>query len=164
MAHILTENQNEIDESWMRYAIRLAQRAEMAGEVPVGALLVKNEKVIAEGWNAVIETHDPSAHAEVVAVRRAGKVIENYRLIDTTLYVTLEPCVMCMGAISHARVKRLVFGAFDEKRGAVCNALNLTDAPFLNHRVDWQGGVLEDVCSQLLKDFFAARRKSQRQN
>jgi len=159
MAHILTENQNEIDESWMRYAIRLAQRAETAGEVPVGALLVKNEKVIAEGWNAVIETHDPSAHAEVVAVRRAGKVLENYRLIDTTLYVTLEPCVMCMGAISHARVKRLVFGAFDEKRGAVCNALNLAAAPFLNHRVDWQGGVLEDVCSQLLKDFFAARRK-----
>ncbi len=162
MAHILTENQKEIDESWMRYAIRLAQRAEMAGEVPVGALLVKNEKVIAEGWNAVIETHDPSAHAEVVAVRRAGKVIENYRLIDTTLYVTLEPCVMCMGAIGQARVKRLVFGAFDEKRGAVCNALNLAEAAFLNHRIDWQGGILEETCSQLLKDFFVARRKSQR--
>lgn len=164
MAHILTENQKEIDESWMRYAIRLAQRAEMAGEVPVGALLVKNQQVIAEGWNAVIETHDPSAHAEVVAVRRAGKVIENYRLIDTTLYVTLEPCVMCMGAIGQARVKRLVFGAFDEKRGAVCNALNLAEATFLNHRLQWQGGVLEETCSQLLKDFFAMRRKSQRQN
>jgi tRNA(adenine34) deaminase len=162
MSDILTENQREIDESWMRYAIRLAQRAEESGEVPVGAVLVKNENVIAEGWNAVIETHDPSAHAEVVAIRRAGKVLENYRLIDTTLYITLEPCVMCMGAISHARVKRLVFGAFDEKRGAVCNALNLTDAPFLNHRVNWQGGILEETCSQLLKDFFAARRKSQR--
>ncbi len=160
MSSILTENQNEIDESWMRYAIRLAQRAESAGEVPVGALLIKNEKVVAEGWNAVIETHDPSAHAEVVAIRRAGKCVENYRLIDTTLYVTLEPCVMCMGAISHARVKRLVFGAFDEKRGAVCHALNLSDAVFLNHRVNWQGGVLEEFCSQLLKDFFMARRKT----
>ena len=146
------------DESWMRYAIRLAQRAEGLGEVPVGAVLVKNEKIIAEGWNAVIETHDPSAHAEIVAIRQAGKVLENYRLINTTLYVTLEPCVMCMGAITQARIKRLVFGAFDEKRGCVCNALNLSDAPFLNHCVDWQGGVLEESCSQLLKDFFAARR------
>ena len=154
MSDILT------DESWMRYAIRLAQRAETAGEVPVGAVLIKNEKVLAEGWNAVIETHDSSAHAEIAAIRRAGKVLENYRLIDTTLYVTLEPCVMCMGAISHARVKRLVFGAFDEKRGAVCNALNLSDAPFLNHHVDWQGGILEETCSQLLKDFFATRRKN----
>jgi tRNA(adenine34) deaminase len=160
MSNILTENQNEIDESWMRYAIRLAQRAEDNGEVPVGALLVKNEKIIAEGWNAVIETHDPSAHAEIVAIRRAGKVIENYRLIDTTLYVTLEPCVMCMGAIGQARVKRLVFGAFDEKRGCVCHALELSDAPFLNHRVAWQGGILEETCSQLLKDFFSARRKA----
>ena len=158
MSDILT------DESWMRYAIRLAQRAETAGEVPVGAVLVKNERIIAEGWNAVIETHDPSAHAEVVAIRRAVKVLENYRLIDSTLYVTLEPCVMCMGAITQARVKRLVFGAFDEKRGCVCNALNLSDAPFLNHHVEWQGGVLEASCSQLLKDFFAARRKLQRQN
>lgn len=159
MSDILTENQRDIDESWMRYAIRLAQRAEAAGEVPVGAVLVKNEKVIAEGWNVVIETHDSSAHAEIVAIRRAGKVLENYRLVNTTLYITLEPCVMCMGAISHARVKRLVFGAFDAKRGAVCNALNLSDAPFLNHRVEWQGGVLEGSCSQLLKDFFAARRQ-----
>jgi tRNA(adenine34) deaminase len=163
MSDILTENQNEIDESWMRYAIRLAQRAEENGEVPVGALLVKNEKVIAEGWNAVIETHDSSAHAEIVAIRRAGKIIENYRLINTTLYVTLEPCVMCMGAISHARVKRLVFGAFDEKRGAVCNALNLTDAPFLNHHVKFQGGILEETCSQLLKDFFAQKRNLAKQ-
>jgi tRNA(adenine34) deaminase len=154
MSDILT------DESWMRYAIRLAQRAETAGEVPVGAVLIKNEKVLAEGWNAVIEMHDSSAHAEIVAIRHAGKVLENYRLIDTTLYVTLEPCVMCMGAISHARVKRLVFGAFDEKRGAVCNALNLSNAPFLNHHVDWQGGILEETCSLLLKDFFATRRKN----
>jgi tRNA(adenine34) deaminase len=146
------------DEAWMRYAIRLAQRAEALGEVPVGALLVKNDLCIAEGWNDSIASHDPTAHAEIVALRIAGKRIENYRLIDTTLYVTLEPCVMCMGAISHARVKRLVFGAFDPKRGAVCHALSLTDAPFLNHRVDWFGGVLETECGDLLRDFFRARR------
>jgi tRNA(adenine34) deaminase len=146
------------DEAWMRYAIRLAQRAEALGEVPVGAVLVKNDLCIAEGWNDSIASHDPTAHAEIVALRKAGKRIENYRLIETTLYVTLEPCVMCMGAISHARVKRLVFGAFDPKRGAVCHALSLTDAPFLNHRVDWTGGVLETECGDLLRDFFRARR------
>ncbi len=160
MKTILTENQRKIDESWMRYAIRLAQRAESIGEVPVGALIIKNEKMIAEGWNQVIQACDPSAHAEIIAIRHAGKIIDNYRLIDTTLYITLEPCVMCMGAISQARINRLVFGAFDNKRGAVCNALNLTNAPFLNHHVAWQGGILEESCSQLLKDFFIARRKS----
>jgi len=142
----------------MRYAIRLAQRAEQQGEVPVGALIVKNDQCIAEGWNASIINHDPTAHAEMVALRNAGKVLENYRLIDATLYVTLEPCVMCMGAISHARIKRLVFGAFDPKRGAVCNALSLAEASFLNHRIGWQGGVLEADCSELLRDFFRARR------
>jgi tRNA(adenine34) deaminase len=157
MSDILT------DESWMRYAIRLAQRAEDFGEVPIGAVLVKNEKVIAEGWNQVIELHDSTAHAEIVAIRQAGEKVENYRLINTTLYVTLEPCVMCMGAIAHARIQRLVFGAFDEKRGCVCNALHLTNAPFLNHHVEWQGGILEETCSQLLKNFFTARRKQAKQ-
>jgi tRNA(adenine34) deaminase len=94
----------------------------------------------------------------MVALRNAGKVLENYRLIDATLYVTLEPCVMCMGAISHARIKRLVFGAFDPKRGAVCNALSLAEASFLNHRIGWQGGVLEADCAEILRDFFRARR------
>jgi tRNA(adenine34) deaminase len=147
-----------VDEAWMRYAIRLAQRAEQQGEVPVGALIVKDEQCIAEGWNASIINHDPTAHAEMVALRKAGVVLENYRLIDATLYVTLEPCVMCMGAISHARIKRLVFGAFDQKRGAVCNALSLAEASFLNHRIGWQGGVLEADCSEMLRDFFRARR------
>lgn len=142
----------------MRHAIRLAQRAEQQGEVPIGAVLVKDDQCIAEGWNMPIATHDPTAHAEVMAIRRAGIALENYRLCDATLYVTLEPCVMCMGAISHARIKRLVFGAFDPKRGAVCNALSLTDADFLNHRVNWTGGVLEEECGELLKDFFRARR------
>ncbi len=146
------------DEAWMRYALRLAQRAEQLGEVPVGAVVVKDNRCIAEGWNNSIVSHDPTAHAEVVALRAAGIVVENYRLSDTTLYVTLEPCVMCMGALSHARVKRLVFGAYDPKRGAVCNALSLSDASFLNHHIDWTGGVLEADCSVLLKDFFRARR------
>jgi tRNA(adenine34) deaminase len=146
------------DEAWMRYAIRLAQRAEQQGEVPIGAVIVKDDQCIAEGWNMPIANHDPTAHAEIIAVRRAGIALENYRLCDATLYVTLEPCVMCMGAISHARIKRLVFGAFDPKRGAVCNALSLSDASFLNHRVNWTGGVLEEECGELLKDFFRARR------
>lgn len=144
----------------MRYAIRLAQRAEQQGEVPVGALLVYQDRCIAEGWNQPIQSNDPTAHAEIVALRKAGQVLQNYRLIDTTLYVTLEPCVMCMGAIAHARVKRLVFGAFDPKRGAVCHALQLSDAPFLNHRVDWRGAILERACSELLTDFFKAKRNT----
>jgi tRNA(adenine34) deaminase len=146
------------DEAWMRYAIRLAQRAEQQGEVPIGAVIVKDDQCIAEGWNTPIATHDPTAHAEIMAIRKAGVALQNYRLCDATLYVTLEPCVMCMGAISHARIKRLVFGAFDPKRGAVCNALSLTDANFLNHRVNWTGGMLEEECRELLKDFFRARR------
>ena len=149
---------SERDQAWMRHALRLAQRAEDLGEVPIGAVLVKDDKLIAEGWNSPIASNDAAAHAEINALRAAGKAINNYRLIDTTLYVTLEPCVMCMGAIAHARVKRLVFGAFDPKRGAVCNALNLVDADFLNHKVNWQGGVLEVECSELLKDFFRAKR------
>ena len=142
----------------MRYAFRLAQRAEQQGEVPVGAIVVKNDQCIAEGWNSSIATHDPTAHAEMVALRKAGLALENYRLSGATLYVTLEPCVMCMGAISHARIERLVFGAFDPKRGAVCHALSLSDASFLNHRINWVGGVLEIDCSELLRDFFRARR------
>ena len=142
----------------MRHALRLAQRAESLGEVPIGAVLVKDNQCLAEAWNSPIASHDATAHAEINALREAGKRIENYRLVDTTLYVTLEPCVMCMGAISHARVKRLVFGAFDPKRGAVCNALNLADAEFLNHSINWQGGVLEAECSELLREFFKERR------
>jgi len=142
----------------MRYAFRLAKIAEQQGEVPVGAIVVKDDQCIAEGWNSSIATHDPTAHAEMVALRKAGLALENYRLTGATLYVTLEPCVMCMGAIIHARVDRLVFGAFDSKRGAVCHALSLSDASFLNHRINWVGGVLEIDCSELLRDFFRARR------
>ena len=146
------------DEHWMRYAIRLAQRAQDQGEVPIGALIVKDNCCIAEGWNQPINSHDPTAHAEMIAIRNAGKALRNYRLIGATLYVTLEPCVMCMGAIIHARIERLVFGANDPKRGAVCHALNLTEVSFLNHRVEWRGEVLGDICSTMLLDFFRERR------
>lgn len=142
----------------MRHAIRLAQCAEAQGEVPIGAVVVKDGRCVAEGWNSPIARHDPTAHAEIIALRAAGLSLENYRLIDATLYVTLEPCVMCMGAISHARIKRLVFGAYDPKRGAVCHALQLSNAAFLNHSVNWQGGVLEASCSALLREFFRVRR------
>ncbi len=142
----------------MRHAVRLAQRAEQQGEVPVGAVLVSENRCIAEGWNQPIQTHDATAHAEIVAIRNAGRTLKNYRLPNTTLYVTLEPCVMCMGAIMHARIKRLVFGAYDPKRGAVCHALQLSEAAFLNHRVDWLGGVMEQHCAELLSLFFKSRR------
>lgn len=142
----------------MWHALRLAQRAEQQGEVPVGAILVKNQLCIAEGWNQPIQLNDPTAHAEMQAIRKAGQTVQNYRLIDSTLYVTLEPCVMCMGAIAHARIKRLVFGAYDPKRGAVCHALQLSEAPFLNHKVEWLGGVLEQNCAEILTDFFKSRR------
>ncbi len=142
----------------MRHALELAGRALEAGEVPVGAVLVLGGRVVAEGWNRPIATHDPTAHAEIIALRAAGPVLENYRLIDTTLYVTLEPCVMCMGAISHARVRRIVYGATDPKRGAAGSILQLTDAEFLNHRIEVTGGVLGDDCADQLRSFFKARR------
>lgn len=147
------------DEEWMQYAINLAHKAEDLGEIPVGAVLIKSDRVLAEGWNRPIMTHDPSAHAEIVAMRAAGGILGNYRLLDTTLYVTLEPCMMCIGAIMHARIGRLVFGALDPKRGAVCSAVNLSELSFFNHRLEWDSGILADRCSNLLKVFFMNKRK-----
>lgn len=149
----------EADLEWMWRAIALAQKAEQQGEVPVGALIVKDGICIGEGWNQPILHHDPSAHAEINALRSAGRLVENYRLVDTTLYVTLEPCVMCMGAIANARIKRLVFGASDPARGAAGSALSLSDASFLNHRVETEGGLLAGECGELLSSFFAKKRK-----
>ena len=146
------------DVAWMRHALQLADRAQQCGEVPVGAVLVMGDTLIAEGWNCPIATHDPTAHAEIQALRAAGPRLGNYRLLDTTLYVTLEPCVMCMGAISHARVKRVVYGATDPKRGAAGSVLQLADAEFLNHRIEITGGILGDECGNQLRAFFKARR------
>jgi len=146
------------DQVWMRRAIELAQKAEALGEVPVGALIVKQDQCIAEGYNRPIQNADPTAHAEIIAIREASQHLQNYRLVDCTLYVTLEPCVMCMGAIQHARIKRVVFAATDPKRGAVCSALHLAEAGYANHHIEWTGGVLEAECSVLLSDFFKRRR------
>jgi tRNA(adenine34) deaminase len=147
------------DELFMHQAIILAQRAESEGEVPVGALLVRDGKVIGEGWNRPITTSDPTAHAEIMALRDAGKRVANYRLPDTTLYVTLEPCPMCAGAIVHARVKRVVYGTTDPKGGAAGSVFNLlpSDERF-NHYVKAEGGVLADECANLLRNFFRSRR------
>lgn len=142
----------------MRDALSLARRAADAGEVPVGAVLVRNGERIAEGWNQPISAQDPSAHAEMIALRAAAVRLQNYRLPDTTLYVTLEPCAMCAGAIIHARVQRLVFGATDPKAGAVRSVYDIIAQPRLNHRVEWTGGVLETECGEILRDFFKSRR------
>ena len=147
------------DADWMQMALTLAGRAAASGEVPVGAVLVQDDNLLAEGCNRPIASHDPTAHAEVMALRAAGQSLGNYRFAGTTLYVTLEPCLMCVGAIVHARVSRLVFGAFDPKSGAVTTCLQGFEAPGLNHRVTSTGGVLADECGELLKEFFRKRRE-----
>lgn len=146
------------DHRWMLHALQLARNAAAAGEVPVGAVLVKDDAILGEGWNRSIGLHDPSAHAEMIALRAAAARLDNYRLPGTTLYVTLEPCVMCAGAIVHARVARLVFGARDPKAGAVDSVYDVIARPRLNHAVEWRGGVAEQECATLLRDFFRARR------
>ena len=142
----------------MRRALGLARHAGQAGEVPVGALVVLNDEVIGEGWNQPIVSRDPTAHAEIVALRAAAARMKNYRLADTALYVTLEPCVMCAGAIVQARVARVVYGATDPKAGAAGSVFNLLGSPSLNHRAHVTGGVLAEDCGQSLKVFFQARR------
>lgn len=143
---------------WMRHALTLAKRAWEEGEVPVGAVLVHNGQVIGEGWNRPIGRHDPTAHAEIMALRQGGLVLQNYRLIDTTLYVTLEPCVMCAGAMVHSRIGQLVFGARDAKTGAAGSLIDVLHHPGMNHRVEITEGVLRDECAAMLSDFFRQRR------
>lgn len=147
------------DEQWMQHALRLAQYAEKQGEIPIGAVLVKNEVCIAEGWNQSITLHDPTAHAEIIALRKAGQQLQNYRLTRTTLYVTLEPCIMCAGAIIQSRVERIVFGAYDSKTGAAGSRFDILRDTRHNHEVNCIGGVLADLCSHQLKQFFQQRRK-----
>ena len=147
-------------EHWMRRALALADRAANEGEVPVGAVVVRDGALLGEGWNQAIATSDPSGHAEVVALRDAARVVGNYRLPGATLYVTLEPCTMCAGALVHARIATVVFGATEPRAGVVCSRCQLLDEPWFNHRVSWQGGVLAEESSARLKAFFQARREA----
>lgn len=147
------------DNYWMQRALALAERAVQAGEVPVGALLVSDNRVLAEGYNQCILRADPTAHAEIVAIRQGCEQLSNYRLPGVTLYVTLEPCVMCVGAIVHARIARLVYGATDPRAGAVVSQMAGLEAHFLNHRVCHVGGILAYSCGEILSNFFKERRK-----
>ena len=146
------------DAAYMRRALELARHAEEAGEVPVGALVVLNDEIIGEGWNQPIVSHDPTAHAEIVALRAAAARVRNYRLSDAALYVTLEPCAMCAGAMVHARMARVVYGAADPKSGAAGSVFNLLESSTLNHRAQVIRGVLAEECGEMLRKFFAARR------
>ena len=147
-----------IDENWMALAIEQAKLAEKINEVPVGAVLVQDDQLIASAHNQPITNHDPTAHAEIQLLRAAGKQLNNYRLPNTTLYVTLEPCTMCLGAMIHARVSHVVFGAYDQKTGVCGSCQDLSTSECFNHTIDIDGGVLVDECKQLLQKFFKKRR------
>lgn len=146
------------DEEWMRRALDLADRAASRDEVPVGAVVVRDGKLLGEGWNQVITARDPSAHAEIVALRNAAARAGNYRLPGSTLYVTIEPCTMCAGAMVHARVETLVFGAREPRAGVVCSTCAMLDEPRFNHRVAWREGVLAEEAGSRLQGFFRSRR------
>ncbi len=148
----------------MRLALAQAQQAAAMDEVPVGAVLVHDQQVIAEAHNQVITQHRPTAHAEILVLEQAGQILNNYRLVDCELYVTLEPCTMCAGALVHARIKRLVFGAYDHKTGVVESVGRCFEQPHHNHRVAWQGGVLQAECSHMLSAFFAHKRAAKKSN
>ncbi len=147
------------DVQFMRDAMTLAEQAEKAGEVPVGAVLVREREIIGQGRNQAIERHDASAHAEIIAIREAGTYAQNYRLPNTTLYVTLEPCAMCVGALLHGRISRIVFGAYDRKAGALGSVIDLSGNCGLNHKLEVNGGLLESECALQLQEFFAAKRR-----
>jgi tRNA(adenine34) deaminase len=149
---------HEFDQYWMHQALQLAQQAQAQEEVPVGAVLVEGNQLLAQAGNQPIARCDPSAHAEIVVLRRAGTIKGNYRFPGTTLYVTLEPCTMCIGALMHARIQRLVFGANDPRTGAVHSVMHLLDASHWNHHLAWQGPILPEACGQLLQGFFRQRR------
>lgn len=150
-------NITDHDHHWMQQAIQLAHQARFENEVPVGAIVIANEKIIGKGWNQPIGQHDPTAHAEIQALRQAAQYISNYRLINTELYVTLEPCIMCFGAMTHARISRLIYGASDKKSGAG-TAFNLFQSNKFNHQITITRDILTDDCSQLLRDFFKQKR------
>jgi tRNA(adenine34) deaminase len=149
------------DEKWMQIAIEEAKLAMRKNEIPVGAVLVKNDRLIAQSHNQPIKTNDPTAHAEIQLLRKAGLQLKNYRLIGSTLYVTLEPCAMCFGAMIHARIERIVFGASDPKTGVCGSCINLNKENFFNHKISITGGVLKNESSTLLKLFFQSKRSTQ---
>ena len=148
----------------MAHALQLAERAAGEGEVPVGAVLVYQDTIMGEGGNQPIARRDPSAHAEIIALRAAAHSLGNYRLLNTTLYVTLEPCAMCVGAMIQARIERLVFGAFDQKAGAVQSVFQLLDTEALNHQIPYRGGVMAADCAAILSQFFQAKRREKAKN
>ena len=159
VSRTVAERQRTVtDELWMIEALGAAQRALEMGEVPVGAIVLCEGKVVGRGWNRNLADSDPTAHAEIVALREAGKNVGNHRLGDCELFVTIEPCAMCAGAIIHARLKRLVYGADDPKAGAVHSVLQVLNHPGLNHRMEVRGGILAGKCSELLQEFFRSRR------
>lgn len=149
-------------EDYMQQAMQLAARAAELGEVPVGAVVVCNGEVIGEGYNQPISGNDPTAHAEIIAIRNAAQKLRNYRLVDCDLYVTIEPCSMCVGAITHARIKKLWFGADEPKSGAVKSGIQLLNAEHLNRQIEWQGGVLAEQCRAQISAFFEMRRKEKK--
>lgn len=154
---------SEHDQQWMQYALTLADKAEAQGEIPVGAVLVRDNKIIGEGWNQSITLNDPSAHAEMLAIRQAGKLISNYRLLNTSLYVTLEPCPMCAGLLVHSRIQRLIFGAPDLKTGAAGSVMDLLRDERLNHQVEVTEGILVTQCTEKLSSFFRKRRAQKKE-
>jgi len=146
------------DEEWMQYALQLAKKSEESDEVPVGAIVIHKNKIIGEGWNHPISSNNPTAHAEIMALQDAGEKIGNYRLLDSTMYVTLEPCVMCAGALVHARIAKLVYALDDQKTGACGSVFNMVQAEELNHNIEIKKGVLEKECQALIKNFFKEKR------
>lgn len=152
------KNPDQSDQHWMRRALALAESAQQLDEVPVGAVVVKDGVLVGEGYNQPITANDPSAHAEIVALRHAAQNLANYRLTGCTLYVTIEPCTMCAGALIHSRIKRLVYGAPEPKAGVISSQLRLLETGFLNHRIEVVSGVLDETCSKLISDFFARKR------
>jgi len=152
-------DQKSLDILFMQQALLLAKSAAKNAEVPVGAVITLNNDIVGKGENCPIRSNDPSAHAEIIALRNAAKNLQNYRIPGTTLYVTLEPCIMCMGAIIHARVEKVVFGAYDPKTGAAGSLYSIGRDNLLNHRIEITGGILKDESSSLLKNFFRTRRK-----
>lgn len=158
-----TNTEAHNDEFFMRRAMELAMQAEAIDEIPVGAVVVCDDKIIGEGYNQSITLNDPSAHAEMIAIRQAGEKLDNYRLVDCTLYVTLEPCPMCAGLLVHSRISRLVYAANDEKTGAAGSVMNLCQHHQLNHQVEIESGLLADECSNMLSNFFKRRRAEKKE-